>query len=41
MRIEVGMSWVDIGVDATMVVFVVSIGQHIELIYSASFGGMV
>jgi hypothetical protein len=34
MRIEVGMSWLDIGVEATMLMFVVLIG----LIYSALFG---
>jgi hypothetical protein len=46
MRIKVGMSWVDIGADSrmdiqvetTMLVFVVSIGQHLGLIYSANHG---
>jgi hypothetical protein len=49
MRIEVGMPWVDIGVDskvdigveATMLLFVVSIGLYLELIYPALFGGRV
>jgi hypothetical protein len=44
-RIEAGMSWVDIGVDskvdigveATMLVFVVSTGQHLGPIYLAFF----
>jgi hypothetical protein len=49
MIIKVGMSWVDIGansrmdieVETTMLVFVVSIGRHLGLIYSASLGGSV
>jgi hypothetical protein len=49
MRIEVGMSWVDIGADskvdigveATMLVLVVSIGRHLGLIYLALLGGRV
>jgi hypothetical protein len=49
MRIELGMSWVDIEVDCkvdievemTMLLFVVSIGQYLWLIYPALLGRRV